>query len=66
MRKLFLMAAATAALLATAGAATSAAIPYPICKPGSPCPPGAGLVTAAPQLPGPKPCAPDNCPTSGG
>jgi hypothetical protein len=90
MRKLFLMAAATAALLATAGAATSAAFPQPQCPqqcPGGgitgvqfqagpwPFPPDVpfpplvdspsaqaahftGLVTSAPQLPGPKPLPP--------
>jgi len=44
MRKLFLMAAATAALLAVAGAATSAAFPQPQCPPGAfACPaPGSG------------------------
>jgi hypothetical protein len=35
MRKLFLTAAATVALLAVAGAATSAAIPFPQCPPSA-------------------------------
>lgn len=42
MRKLLIMAAATAAFLAVASAAGSAAIPYPQCPPSILACPGSG------------------------